>query len=168
MNRLKSTFSKQQNILPKKQSILMATVLNTCFSDFDRTTKRVEDKGLWNLSLLFHFLMMIKSGVEKEVDALHKMGEYYERRAQNPCRSELDWKSPCEEIKGVSQSNALECFRMSSSLSKYGFLLPGIWDTELPYRELDAKLTREKHNERYELLCNLFGVDVKYGWRKID
>lgn len=164
MNRLKSIFSKQQNILPKKQPILFATMVHTCFSDFERITKVLENQGLWNFSLLFHYLMMIKSGVEKEVDSLHKMGEYYERRAQNPYRSELDWKSPCEEIKGVSQSNALEYFRMSSSLSKYGFLLPGIWDTKLPYRELDAKLTRQKHNERYELLCNLFGVDVKYGY----
>jgi hypothetical protein len=164
MNRLKSIFSKQQNILPKKQSILMATVLNTCFSDFERITKLVEDEGLWNLSLLFHYFMLKTSGDEKAVDSFHKMGEYHERRAQNPYRSELDYKSPCEEIKGVSQSNALEYFRASSSLSKYGFILPNIWDTKLPYRELNAELTKEKQHERYELLCNLFGVDVKYGY----
>jgi hypothetical protein len=164
MNRLKFIFSKQQNILPKKQSILLATMVNTCFSDFERITKVLENQGLWNFSLLFHYFMMIKSGVEKEVDSLHKMGEYYERRAQNPYRSELDWKSPCEEIKGASQSNASEYFRASSSLSQYGFLLPHIWDTKLSYRELDAELTKEKQQERYELLCNLFGVDVKYGY----
>jgi hypothetical protein len=164
MNRLKSIFSKQQNILPKKQSILLATMVNTCFSDFERITKVLENQGLWNFSLLFHYFMLNTSGVEKEVDSLHKIGEYYERRAHNPYRSELDWKSPCEEIKGASQSNALEYFRASSSLSQYGFILPDIWDTKLPYRELDAELTRQKHDERYELLCNLFGVDVKYGY----